>query len=103
LFLRCRDIESSHLESWFHAELRGLFLSTNQKPNWIFEPRWCFHDDKPLTFIGQIQNGEDNLYVFFGKEEIRNDSGELRGLRPLYKMIMQDSEGDTILNGDIKG
>jgi hypothetical protein len=36
LFLRCRDIESSHLESWFHVELRELFLSANQKPNWTF-------------------------------------------------------------------
>jgi hypothetical protein len=103
LFLRCRDVESSRLESWFQVELRELFLSINQKPSWILEPHWCFYDDKPLTFIDQIQHGEGVLYIFFGREEIRNDSGELRGWRPLYKMIMQDSEGETRLNGDIKG
>jgi len=84
LFLKSKYVENSHIESWLHAELCGLFLSIYQKAD-------------------QVKDGKQSLYVFFGKEEIKNDDGELRGMRPVYKMILQDSGADVVLNGEIKG
>ncbi|MBB5864529.1 hypothetical protein [Xanthomonas sp. 3058] len=92
----------SDLQTWLGQKLTGLFVSIDKKPQWAFEPSWCFEDGVPLEFLHQFEDDDQaTFYVFRGHREgmIAGVKGKLR----FIKLVAQTRAGNVLLDGEIVG
>ena len=93
-FAAARGVPEAQWDAWIAEATRGLFLSTYAKPKWPGDdPTWCFHDNVPLTFVGQMPGDPDNpgkvLFIFTGCRQVETGDKTRDGLRQFYKMVVQ--------------
>ena len=86
------------VDKWIAEMLQDKFSCDNEKPNWPYEPDWCFFQSQPMKFLRQFTDSAGTTFFLF--EAFRNT--EL-GPRALYKMLAQDRESKIHLDGKISG
>lgn len=90
------------LDTWIRQKLAALFLSVDKKPEWAFEPSWCFEDGVPLEFLHQFEDdNEATFYVFRGYRE--GMIGGVKGKVRFIKLLAQTRRGIIRLDGEIVG
>jgi hypothetical protein len=56
------------IANWLRAQIPDLFRVVGDRPHWIQEPDWPFHDGEPMIFLGQVdvnvndQPPEERIY-----------------------------------------
>ena len=101
LFAVARDVPEETWHGWIADKTKDLFLSAKDKPSWPGGELgdWCFHDDEPLTFVGQMPAEEPGrqLFVFTGTRHVESEDKTKVGLRAFYKMLIFDRDGSQPL------
>lgn len=57
---------AQNIDAWLLKTVKTMFKFKDFPPRWRAEPRWCFLDDLPMTFVAQYENDEETFYVFEG-------------------------------------
>lgn len=103
MFAQYEAAGSPDLNGWLHEATRGMFASRTKPPRWVSEPRWCFHEGIPLTFVEQFTHPDGpEFYVFEGERDVVIGPRRVRGRAAFYKMMAQDEEAQIIFEGVIE-
>lgn len=93
-------------KKWLSERLENEFLCLSEKPVWVGEPAWLYHQGKPMVFLHQFSISSsaqhlrekmplgDTIYVF-GSNHIIKKSKE-RDLTVVYRTAVQTFEGETV-------
>lgn len=93
-------------KKWLSERLKSEFLCLKEKPVWVGEPAWLYHQGRPMAFLHQflispsaLHLGEkmslgDTVYVF-GSKHIVEKSKE-SGWTVIYRIAVQTFEGETV-------
>lgn len=92
-------------KKWLTERLDGEFLCLKEKPVWVGEPAWLYHQGRPMVFLHQfsvspsaqhikerISLGE-TVYVFGSKSLVTRPTGDI--WTDIYRMAVQTYEGET--------
>lgn len=95
MFERFEADAPGDLKAWLVSATNGLFRCTSERPAWVGEVDWCFHDGVPLEFLAQFADDRGVTYYVF------------RGLgadkRAFFKMRAWDGDDRIVLSGAIEG
>lgn len=94
-------------KKWLAGRLENEFLCLNEKPEWVGESAWLYHQGKPMVFLHQflvspsaqhikekISLG-DTIYVFGLKHILKRSPDDSWTL--IYRTAVQTFEGETAL------
>lgn len=92
-------------KKWLTERLDNEFLCMKDKPVWVGEPAWLYHQGHPMVFLHQflvpptaqhikekISLGE-TVYVFGAKHLVKRPTGDI--WTDIYRMAVQTYEGET--------
>lgn len=93
-------------KKWLSDRLENEFLCLNERPKWIGEPSWLYHQEKPMVFLNQFSVAVsaqhlkekislgDTIFVFGSRHSLDDETGT--GWTVVYRTVAQDFEGNTI-------
>ena len=92
-------------KKWITERLDSEFLCLKEKPVWVGEPAWLYHQGQPMVFLHQfsvspsaqhikerISLGE-TVYVFGSKHLVKRPTGDI--WTDIYRPAVQTYEGET--------
>jgi len=91
-------------KKWLSERLRNEFLCLNEKPVWVGEPAWAYHQGQPMVFLHQVlvspsaqhikekMSLGDTVYVFGSRHRLERPGEEWS---VVYRTVVQTFEGDT--------
>ncbi|SHK84074.1 hypothetical protein SAMN02745136_03479 [Anaerocolumna jejuensis DSM 15929] len=76
LLEKYQDNNDDSLKELLRTAVAKDFQVVDKKPEWIQDPEWQFNDDRPMTFIGQLEIKQSKIrlhddaifYVFWDRE-----------------------------------
>jgi len=48
------ELTAEALTEWLDTEIPKHFRVFDERPIWIQDPQWLYHDGRPMIFVGQI-------------------------------------------------
>ncbi|MET0551243.1 MAG: hypothetical protein ABW002_18455 [Xanthomonas sp.] len=90
---------------WLSTRLENAFVCLHEKPVWIGEPAWAYHQGQPMVFLHQVHVPPsaqhikekmalgDTVYLFGSNHRLQRATGEIRS--DVYRTVVQTLEGHT--------
>lgn len=90
---------------WLSARLEDAFVCLHERPVWIGEPAWAYHQGQPMVFLHQVHvppsaqhiKGKmalgDTVYLFGSHHRLQRGTEQIRS--DVYRTVMQTLEGNT--------
>lgn len=100
------DGSPKNRKKWLREKLTGKFLSMNQPPEWVGDPRWAYIENEPMVFLHQfkVENIHGNLtdrvatgdtiFIFGSKVPAYPEPGKV--WHQAYRMVAQTEEGEDL-------